>query len=197
MASSSRRRQLSSEEDNDTLSPLTRPVNIPRGSHNDTDIDEQMLPRRKVSFHSSADNSPSTRRDIEPRGVAVDTESDGDENTAILSKPKGWNRHYNTQGSPRGGSQRSSKRSSLKDVQPQSDADGHEDEGNGHRADDEDNGQQEESDDSKESSHSWWKSILEKYGSVELENKGSVARDHLALGTHLCSCELLPCHASN
>ena len=123
--------------------------------------------KRNRSVQFSASPSPrlsltmSRARDIEddvsPHHRA---ESSADEITPIVGRERGGPKNYDTNrlhGGSQVGIARSRKSSKTSLVEQE-----------GQRTQEERTG--------------WWKDLVDKYGSVELDNKGSVARDHLALG---------------
>ncbi|KAI4164388.1 MAG: hypothetical protein LQ342_002035 [Letrouitia transgressa] len=120
---------------------------------------------KSLSPMSRSPTSTSERRQNLPSSShGHETESSADEITPIVGRESGGTtKNYSTTSKPSGesGAEHGQLRPRAQGVRRNSQASAASDE---------------------KASESWWRHVVDKFGSVELENKGSVARDHLALG---------------
>lgn len=131
------------------------------------------------------DGSPSTGEEAGLLGSRTDvlkvsgadgvpeTESSADEETSIVRRPSRTNPNANYQGTTL--TKTTSKSRSVRNKPSTSSI---RRAGRVHREEEVQHGDEAAVDEQE----SWWARLLSDYGSLELENKGSVARDHLALG---------------
>jgi hypothetical protein len=102
-----------------------------------------------------------------------ETESSADEETSIMRRPRKTNPNANYQGTAL---TKTSSRTRSVGNKPSTSSIRRA--GRVHREEELQHGDEAVVDEQE----SWWARLLSDYGSLELENKGSVARDHLALG---------------